>query len=123
MSCIDSFSLENQEVDFEQIKKMVKVFTSPEYAEVYETSLKVIQNWADIQDRTALALNELDQGKCARCGYVFGKLIREIMMSDASLSSALGMGVDYIQQQVGEGVQWFGKGFQSIKGYFSPDEL
>jgi hypothetical protein len=39
-------------------------------------------------------LAELDQGKCARCGYVFGKMIREIMLSDARLADAVGITYD-----------------------------
>lgn len=73
---------------------MLKFFTNAEYSDLYETSLKVIQNWDNIIEKSEIAMRELNQGRCARSGYVFGKLIREIMMSDASLSSVLGLSAD-----------------------------
>jgi len=77
------------------------LFTDPNYGQVYETSLKVVQNMDLIQKQTQSAVNELNNGKCARAGYVMGKLIRQILLTDASVSQALGISV----QKAGEMVK------------------
>ena len=56
--------------------------------------MKVVKNWQLISEKTEFAVNELNKGRCARSGYVFGKMIKEIMNSDASLSDALSVSAD-----------------------------
>lgn len=56
--------------------------------------MKVVKNWDKISKASEFAVKELSQGRCARAGYVFGKLIREIMQTEASLTDAISVGAD-----------------------------
>jgi hypothetical protein len=80
------------------MRKWLDIFADPSNADLYDTTLKVVKNWDQISKSSEFATNELAHGRCARAGYVFGKLIKQIMETEASLTDALGVGADVTYQ-------------------------
>lgn len=94
--CLDNQKAEDgsSPEGFEEIRKWLDIFSDPSNTDIYDTTLKVVKNWDKISKSSETAIIELSQGRCARAGYVFGKLIREIMLTEASLTDAISVGAD-----------------------------
>lgn len=75
-------------------------------------------NWASIADQSDKAMAELGKGKCARCGYSYGKLMKELIESDESLMAAVWGTAKTIVTGIGEGAK---KAFNTVTSFF--DEL
>ena len=79
----------------------------------------------------AQALLEINSGKCARGGYVFGKLMKDVFESDASLSSLVWNSGSELFNKAAGSVKNVGKkakeglssAFKAVKGLFGSDEL
>lgn len=80
--------------EFADIRKWLSIFTDPSSSDIYSVTLKVVKNFDQISEASTAAIKEYQQGRCARAGYIFGKLIRKIMQDDASLTDVLGVGAE-----------------------------
>ena len=69
------------------MRQFLNIFSDPSKYDLYKAGKYAIANMSELKSRGAKALNELERGKCARCGFAFGKIMREIVQSDDSLAS------------------------------------
>ena len=68
------------------VTNILEVFSAPSKYDLYNLMLKAFTNWSEVRENTQKAIAECDNGKCARCGFIFGKLLKIVLESDASLT-------------------------------------
>ena len=82
-------------VDYSEFQKLPNLFTDPTAYDAYETSLKVAQSWSYITERTQISVQHVREGQCANAGNLFGKLIRDVIGQEASLTTLANQSYEY----------------------------
>ena len=80
----------------EQIKKvtsMLEIFANPSTYDLYTIALGAFTDWKEVNQDITKALEEFNQGKCARSGFVIGNILRKIIESDTSLTNIVWGGI------------------------------
>ena len=80
----------------DQIKKvtsMLEIFANPSTYDLYTIALGAFSDWREVNEEITKALDEFHKGKCARSGFVFGKILRKIIESDSSLTGLVWGGI------------------------------
>ena len=72
---------------------MLEIFANPSTYDLYTIALGAFADWKEVNQDITKALEEFHQGKCARSGFVFGKILRTIIESDSSLTSIVWGGI------------------------------
>ena len=76
----------SQDDQIKKVTSMLEIFANPSTYNIYSIALATFENWREVNVEINKAIGELDRGKCARAGFVFGKILRKVIESDASLT-------------------------------------
>ena len=55
---------------------MLEIFANPSYYNLYTIALGAFTDWREVNKDINKAIEELKQMKCARAGFIFGKILR-----------------------------------------------
>merc|ERR1712038_1317553 len=70
-----------------KVYNLMAIFADPSKYDIYHVAKNGLANWSEVRSKGEKALGELERGNCARCGNIFGKILRQIVDSDESLAS------------------------------------
>ena len=96
---------------FMKVYQILTIFADPSKYDIYHVAKNGLANWSDVKAKGEKALGELSRGNCARCGYIFGKILRQIVDLDESLASLAWDQVESLLNDLGGAV---GRGLNDV---------
>ena len=121
--------------EFARVNSVLELFANPSKYDLYKLTVGSVDNWNEVSGQTERALQEIEKGKCARGGFLFGKIMKTVVDSDATLSGLMWNGTSKLFNHTAEKVRGVsaataGKAkdaaksaFKAVKGLFGKDEL
>ena len=126
-----------------KVSSIMEIFSNPSTYDLYSIALGALDNWKDFNDEARQGKAKLEEGNCLDGGRVYGKIMRKVIESDASLTGlvwgGLGAAADAVGQAVsgatsavagaaGDAASYasdsVGSAYASVKGWWgSNDEL
>ena len=104
---------------------MLEIFANPSTYDLYTIALGAFSDWKEVNEEITKALEEFHKGKCARSGFVFGKILRKIIESDSSLTGMVWGGIQKTAETISNAAykakDKIGSVFQAAKDFI--DEL